>query len=56
MAEQETRAPRCKYCVAGNRVNKDGWHVLETIQGYTAHEVFCDELIAVASDNMAKSK
>lgn len=31
----------CPYCEAGNKPNNDGWHVLEVIQGYSAHEVWC---------------
>jgi hypothetical protein len=36
----------CQYCAAGNEPDKNGWHCLEVIQGYPAHEVWCRARLA----------
>lgn len=53
-AAHERMTPRCKYCLAGNPVGKDGWHTTEYQGGYPFSSVFCAEALAMASDNMAK--
>lgn len=54
MAEGQV-PPRCRYCRAGNLVLKSGWHELEVWEGHMVHGVFCDELLARAKDDAAKS-
>lgn len=47
-------APRCKFCVAGNPVDKEGWHALHYFNGQPINKVFCEERIKQAEDMMAQ--